>query len=256
MTTIRWSGGVPPTRREATPDGRFPGPLVNWTDDPDTRVRIASMATADLCGVVRLLRGRRRVGASGGGPEGSDDRVGGPGGSGNTGRPKRLDKADPPNTPAHGGARRRLGQLLPFAAIGVVSTLAYVAIYAIFRAWLPAAGANAVALVMTAVGNTAANRRITFDVRGGAGMVRDQLAGLLAFGIALAITTVSVELLHATAPDAGQEAEIAVLLTANVAATAVRFLILRRALKRRAGARPEMVPPAAGPSATRVGTPG
>jgi putative flippase GtrA len=229
---------------------------VDWTDDPDSRVHIVSTATADLRGVVRLLRGRSRVGATGDGPGSSDDHVGDPGGARNTGRPKRLDKADPPNTPAHGGARGSLGQLLPFAAIGVVSTLAYVAVYAILRAWLPAAGANAVALVVTAVGNTAANRRITFGVRGGAGMVRDQLAGVLAFGFALAITTVSIELLHATAPDADRVAEIAVLVTANVAATAVRFLILRRALERRAGARPGLPPPAGRPSATRVGAPG
>jgi putative flippase GtrA len=229
---------------------------VDWTDDPDSRVHIVSTATADLRGVVRLLRARRRVGPIGDGPGSSDGLVGGPGGSGSTGQPEHPDEAISPGTSDHGGVRRILGHLVPFAAIGVLSTLAYVALYAILRDWLPAAGANAVALVVTAVGNTAANRRITFDVRGGAGMARDQLAGLLAFGIALAITTVSVELLHATVPDAGRVAEIAVLVTANAAATAVRFLILRQALERRAGARPGLPPPAGGQSAARFRAPG
>lgn len=216
----------------------------------------ASARPDETPGDRSAVRGRRRIGAGGDGPGSSDGHGGGRGGSGSTGRPDRPDKADPPNGRAYRRARRSLGQLLPFAAIGVFSTLAYVAIYAILRAWLPAAGANAVALIVTAVGNTAANRRITFDVRGGDGMVRDQLVGLLAFGIALVITTVSVELLHATAPDAGRLAEIAVLVIANVAATAMRFLILRQALERHAGARPGLPPPAGRPSATRMGARG
>jgi putative flippase GtrA len=129
-------------------------------------------------------------------------------------------------------SRTTLGQLARFGAIGVVSTLAYIALYALLREVLPATGANAIALVVTALANTAANRRITFGVRGTERMLRDQLAGLAAFGIALAITTGSIELLHGLAPAASRAVEIAVLVVANAVATAVRFLVLRGSITR------------------------
>jgi putative flippase GtrA len=121
-----------------------------------------------------------------------------------------------------------LRQVASFAAIGVVSTAAYVAIYAALRQALEPWPANALALVVTAVGNTAANRRLTFAVRDRRGAVRDQVGGLVALGVALAITSLAVGILGAVAPDAGRLAELAVLVAANALATACRFLLLRR----------------------------
>ena len=114
-----------------------------------------------------------------------------------------------------------------FVAIGIVSTLAYLAIYAGLREFTSATLANAAALLITAVGNTCANRRFTFGVRGRDGAARDHLGGLIAFGIALAITTSSIALLHLLAPNAGRIAELFVLVAANALATVVRFLVLR-----------------------------
>ena len=62
--------------------------------------------------------------------------------------------------------RDTLRQLVSFGAIGVASTVAYVALYSWLRETMPAGGANALALVITAVGNTSANRLLTFRVRG------------------------------------------------------------------------------------------
>ena len=87
--------------------------------------------------------------------------------------------------------------------------------------------ANAFALVLTAVGNTAANRRLTFEVRGRDGLARHHLAGLSAFAIALAITSASIGLLQAVVPQPGRVLELAVLVGANVVATVVRFFLLR-----------------------------
>jgi putative flippase GtrA len=120
-----------------------------------------------------------------------------------------------------------------FAAIGVLSTLAYVALYGLLRPLVAAAVANVVALVATAVGNTAANRRYTFAVRGRDGMARDHAAGLLALGVALAITTTALAGLDVVAPGAPQAVEVVILVAANGAATLVRFVILRAALERR-----------------------
>src|SRR2546423_13827 len=92
-----------------------------------------------------------------------------------------------------GRASRRLSasasSIRSFALIGVASTLAYVALYAVIRGATSATLANAVALLATAVGNTAANRRLTFGVRGRDALGRHHVGGLAAFAVALAITS-------------------------------------------------------------------
>ena len=131
---------------------------------------------------------------------------------------------------------RTVRQLAWFAAIGVVSTVAYVVLYAALRTGLPAEASNALALILTAIGNTAANRRLTFAVHGPEHALRDQAAGLLAFAVALAITTLAIAVLHAAAPFVSRSIEILVLVVANGLATLVRFLILRVSIDRRATA--------------------
>lgn len=127
--------------------------------------------------------------------------------------------------PAPGSTAR---QVASFAAIGIASTAARAILYVALRTVMDPAAANALSLVATAVGNTAANRRITFAVRERAGAVCDQVGGLVALGVALAITTVAVEVLQAVAPDAGRLLELTVLVAANALATVCRFLLLRR----------------------------
>ena len=56
-----------------------------------------------------------------------------------------------------------------FITVGLASTLAHALLFLLRRGTLGAAGANAVALAVTAVGNTAANRRFTFGIRGRTG---------------------------------------------------------------------------------------
>ena len=137
---------------------------------------------------------------------------------------------------SRGGAVR---QLASFGAIGVASTVAYVALYALLREAVPAGAANAIALVVTAVGNTAANRWLTFGVRGRDGLARDHAAGILALGAALAITSSGLVVLNAVAPRHGRLSEVVVLVSANAAATVVRFLLLRFALNRASEGRPQ-----------------
>ena len=122
-------------------------------------------------------------------------------------------------------------QLARFAAIGVVSTAAYVGLYAALRNVSSAALANALALGITAVGNTAANRRLTFQVRGRDGLARDHAVGILALVVAFTITSGALGILEMVAPNRGRVAEIAVLVAANAAATLVRFVLLRLAIQ-------------------------
>jgi putative flippase GtrA len=123
-------------------------------------------------------------------------------------------------------ARRPWRQLLRFALVGVASTAAYALLYLLLRPVLGAFGANALALLLTAVANTAVNRRLTFGVRGGSGMFGDHAVGLLAFGAGLLLTTGALAGLHAiTSP--GRRLELVVLMLANALATLLRFVVLR-----------------------------
>jgi glycosyltransferase involved in cell wall biosynthesis len=126
-----------------------------------------------------------------------------------------------------------VSQLVRFATIGVASTVAYLLLYLLLRGVLSAQWANALALVTTAVLNTAANRRLTFGVSGPAGRLRHQAQGLAVFGIGLAMTSGSLALLQGLAPDASRLLEVSVLVAANVAATVVRFLLFRSWMFRR-----------------------
>ena len=119
------------------------------------------------------------------------------------------------------------GQVARFGAIGVASTIGYTLLYLALRPVLAAQAANAIALLVTAIGNTAANRRLTFAIRGAAHSVRHQIQGLVVFGLALALTSLSLVFLHAAAAHPSRSLELAVLVAANLVATVLRFVLLR-----------------------------
>ena len=78
---------------------------------------------------------------------------------------------------------------MSFALVGIASTIAYVLLYLLFRNAMSAQAANVLSLLVTAVANTAANRRLTFGISGRLHAARHQLKGLIAFGIGLALTS-------------------------------------------------------------------
>ncbi|MFN3008696.1 glycosyltransferase [Mycolicibacterium wolinskyi] len=177
---------------------------VDWVDDPDSRVDIVATATADLKGIGRLLRGF----ANGSIPVNTI----------------AAQLGSSRNSAAPGSLLR---QVVRFGAVGVVSTLAYLLLFVALRSGLGAQAANLVALLLTAIGNTAANRRFTFGIAGARNVTRHHLEGLTVFGIALTITSGSLGLLHALTPQPHPAVELAVLVAANLAATVVRFVLLR-----------------------------
>jgi len=119
------------------------------------------------------------------------------------------------------------GRLARFGAIGIVSTLAYALLYLLLRGPLGADGANAVALAVTAVGNTAANRRLTFGVRGRAGLWRQHALGAVVYVLTLALTTAALAVLHNLDRAPSRAVELAVLVSASAAATITRYVALR-----------------------------
>jgi glycosyltransferase involved in cell wall biosynthesis len=104
---------------------------VDWVDDLDSRVAIAKTVGEDLRGIARLMRNRVDLEAV----------------RQKYGRPRILD----PRTAL-------AARVLRFCAVGVLSTAAYALLYLVLRQGMPAQVANLLALLITAVGNTALNR--------------------------------------------------------------------------------------------------
>ncbi|MFJ3724710.1 glycosyltransferase [Streptomyces sp. NPDC090045] len=182
---------------------------VDWVDDPDSTVHIVRTATEDLKGMWRVGRALA-VGAL------PLDRLA---------RPFGDDPRDRTALPGVEGGLAR--QLLGFCAVGALSTLLYLVLYSAFRGGTGPQTANGAALLLSAVANTAANRRLTFGVRGRDRAVRHQAQGLVVFGIGLALTSGSLAALGAATAHPAHGTELAVLITANLAATVLRFLLFR-----------------------------
>jgi len=141
-----------------------------------------------------------------------------------------------------GVARIRLqGPIARFLLIGVISTIAYAALYLLLRGPLGPGAANALALALTAVANTQANRRFTFGVRGRAGLLRQQAAGALVYLLALGLTSGALDVLRDLDPQPARTLEVGVLLLAGTFATATRYVALRTWVFARA-ARPKLRP--------------
>ncbi|MBT0770911.1 bifunctional glycosyltransferase family 2/GtrA family protein [Kineosporia sp. J2-2] len=193
---------------------------VDWVDDPDSRVDIVATATADLKGVARVARAltrgelpiadiraelspaARRAAAAGQGQISA------------TGRAVDPDGVPPGLT----------GQLIRFATVGLVSTVAYAIIYALLRYGMGAQAANIVALLITTIGNTAANRSLTFGVHGPDQWLRHQVQGLAIFALTLLLTSGSLALLGSVDH---YFVEVTVLVLASALATFLRFTLLR-----------------------------
>ena len=210
---------------------------VDWTDDPNSSVDIVQTALADVRGMARLSKdmvsGRipvaelRAALARGPLPAASRSQEQSPGGS-------------------------LFGQLVRFGTIGVASTLAYLVLFFLCRNLMDPQLANLLALLTTAVANTAANRRFTFGIAGGSDAARHHFEGLLVFGIGLALTSGALAFVHqSTTPD--RWLELVTVTAANLAATAVKFLLFRLWVFRRRQP-PEAAPVASAARATAADT--
>jgi putative flippase GtrA len=115
-----------------------------------------------------------------------------------------------------------------FAAVGVLSTIAYALLFVLMREGGIGAGvANAVALGLTAVANTAANRRLTFGVMGRRGLLKQHAAGAAVYALTLGLTDGALGVLHGVAPSASRTVELAVLVGASLVATVTRYVALK-----------------------------
>lgn len=178
---------------------------VDWVDDPDSRVDIKQTAFDDVQGLVRvagsLVRGSIPVQAI----------------YAELGRRPIV----PPGRPSF------FGQVIRFGMVGAVSTLAFALLYLVLQGPFGAQQGNFLALLLTALANTAANRRFTFGISGPEKLFTQQFQGLIVFLLAWGITSSSLLVLHLVAQDASPSLELMTLTAANVFATLMRFVLLR-----------------------------
>ena len=182
---------------------------VDWVEDTDTRVHLRSTVTADLRGLLRVARAK----ASG------------------AARVADLPRRPAPR-PIHPDAvlaRRDTGllwQIVSFSIIGALSTMATLALYALFRHWWSPLLANLIALVFTTLLNTEANRRFTFLAAHGSS-ARVHAQGLLVFAGYFAFTSAALLGLRDLDARPSTVVELAVLFAASLIGMTGRFLLLR-----------------------------
>ena len=176
---------------------------VDWVDDADSRVDVVGTAAADLRGVWRMARsvasGRAALARS----ESIDRSV-------------RLEPSD-------GDLG---GQLARFASIGIVSTILFATLFVALSGPIGRFGADIVALTICSIANTAANRRLTFALRGRSGRARHFSAGLAIGALPLALTLLTL-LVLAAAGSTSLLTALAALTAVNGFATLARFVLLR-----------------------------
>jgi putative flippase GtrA len=184
---------------------------VDWVEDVDTRVAVAATAWDDLRGLARVARAKA---------DGSAVVAGLP-------RRPALAPTHPDAVLARPSGDRRLAQLLSFGLIGLLCTAATVGLYTLLRGFAPPLLANLLALTVTTLLNTEANRRLTFP-GSGTPTGRAHAAGLLVFVGYYTFTSGALLLVDALVPGAGRGLEAAVLVVASAVGTAARFVLLRR----------------------------
>ncbi|MCA9831477.1 MAG: GtrA family protein [Dehalococcoidia bacterium] len=122
-------------------------------------------------------------------------------------------------------AAGHIQRLATFAAIGAASTAAFVVLYAALREITAPLPANAFALTLTMGANFLANRRYTFQVRGGSLFVHALQYGV-AYGLGLAASTLVLAIGIGLAGEPGRTVETAIALASGLVATVIRYVLL------------------------------
>jgi putative flippase GtrA len=172
---------------------------VDWIDDPDSRVNVTSTARDDLRGVWRLVRSFAR-------------------GQGVLAVPL-ADRAMPVR-------RSTMEQLVRFVSIGAVSTVLFAALFVTLHGLVGAVVADVLALGVCTVANTAANRRLTFDLRGRTQRVSHHARGLAAAALPLVLNLAALGLAGLAGVHGVLEL-VVVLSVANALASLAKFMLLQ-----------------------------
>lgn len=183
---------------------------TDWVDDPDSSVDVVATAWADVKGIWRLRTSDRTSSRA---PICSSNAA-----NPAVGRPFVVNDVPAPNTGA---------QILHFIDVGIISTLLYAVLFLFGVQVVSPTVANLGALLISTVINTALNRRHTFGIRSPHHGFAAQVKGMAAFALCLAFTSAGLALSAAFSGTWATIGTLAVLTAANLAATIVRFVLLR-----------------------------
>lgn len=115
-----------------------------------------------------------------------------------------------------------------FMAIGWATTGLNWALFLIVRTALSATWATLIALVVSTLINTAAQRRYTFESAHDAKTARrDHIMSISVFGGAWLLSIWAIALLHSFVPDASSVAELVVAQLCTLCGSGVRFALLQ-----------------------------
>ncbi|MBG0815454.1 glycosyltransferase [Planomonospora sp. ID82291] len=182
---------------------------VDWVEDADSRVDVWRTAAADFRGLARVSRAISR------------------------GRARVEIPPVPALRPAHPDAvlraprMERSWDVLLFSAVGLVSTALHVLLYRALRDVFSPEAANLVALSVTSLANTEANRRWTFNRACGPDLRTHARAGTL-FVLTYLVTTAAIRLSAVLHPDLHRGGESLVLVAAAMTVVFLRFTLLKR----------------------------
>ncbi len=215
---------------------------VDWVDDIDSRVEVAHTALMDLQGVWRMLgpasrqravlRPARPVAARDGTEGTGNAGAATPNGNGSAGAGSHIGGG---RTHVATGAGSGTGapdqevfadELFRFAGVGAVSTFAYVGLFAALEPDLGSYVANAVAIGLCSLGNTAAHRGMAGSARHGLDRRHRAATAAALLGTSLLFTTAALAATRALGLTSLLP-ELCAVTIANVGAAVIRFGILR-----------------------------
>jgi putative flippase GtrA len=170
---------------------------VDWIDDPDSRVNIINTATEDLKGVWRMAR-------------------------------QRSDRSENPPEAARdeNAVFEHHRQLARYASVGILSSVAYLAIFFLLRSALGIFAANLVAAAATAIVNTAAHTSFTFKAKHGSRRRQAVAVGAFSFAVGIGFTSATLTVAYLIG-NTSTTAEGVAILAGMIAASCVRFVLLR-----------------------------
>jgi putative flippase GtrA len=182
---------------------------VDWIEDVDSRVNVTGTAATNMRGLIRMARTKMSGGA----------RI-----AGLPGRPQ-LNPVHP-DAVLSGRDDSRLRNLVMFGAIGLVATVTTLVLYTVFRTWWPPLVANLVAMTLSLLLNTEANRRLTFRARSRGPLALVHLQSLIVFGLYCGFTSGALLVLAAVTDHPSRLVELVVLLASSAIGTLGRFVLL------------------------------
>lgn len=224
---------------------------VDWVDDIDSRVEVVHTAWKDLRGVWRMLgpasrqrailrparpparppavaKAAQRSTVVAGAGHATDGHA--PAGL-SPGRlalvPEPAAVPDPTGPPDDADDTTVFAdEILQFAGTGVVNTVAYAALFAALEPGLGSYAANAAALTLCTLGNTAARRGMAGSARHGLDGGQRMAVAVGLFGVSLATTSAALAAAKSLGFDA-LPSELAAVTSASALAGLLRFGILR-----------------------------